>query len=253
MFEKFSSKAVVTAAIVLTFGLLQAGLGGAIAYLAPQMPISMMMLIVSSVSLVVAFPLSIVKWGDFRLPGEELGMNVRMLLALILLCLGMGILNEFVELPNNAQEIIKQMISTPVGIFVVAILAPLVEECFFRAGMMGHILRRGGKPWVAIAVSAVAFGLVHANPAQIPFAVCIGIALGYVYYRTRNIITTTLAHVANNSMTVGLYLMLGNERAEAFRLTDHLGGMYCAGIVAVMLIASSIALFKTSSDTTHLS
>lgn len=253
MFEKISSKTVVAAAIVLTFGLVQISMSAALMLLAPQMSISMMMLIVSGLSLILALLLSIVKRSDFVLQSKEIGMNGRMLLALILLCFGAGIVNEFMELPDIAQEQIEQMISTPEGIFVIALLAPLVEECFFRAGMMGHILRRGGKPWVAIIVSATAFGLIHANPAQIPFAVCIGIALGYVYYRTRNIITTTLVHVMNNSMTVGLYLVLGSERAEAFRLTDHLGGTYCASIVAAILIASSIALFKTTSDTTHLS
>ncbi len=83
------------------------------------------------------------------------------------------------------------------GLFLAVIIGPLVEEIVFRGiilrGMLGHM-----RPWIAIVASAVLFALMHFNPAQLPVAFALGLALGWIYARTRSLGLCFVGHAANN-------------------------------------------------------
>ena len=59
-------------------------------------------------------------------------------------------------------------------------------------------LLRNYRPWVAISQSALLFGLMHMNPAQIVGAGLIGLLFGWLYYRTRSLSLCIVAHMFNN-------------------------------------------------------
>ena len=65
-------------------------------------------------------------------------------------------------------------------------------------------------PWWAILLSSLLFGLVHGNPAQIPFAFVIGIGLGWMYYKTGSLIPCFFMHLVNNGSAVLIYKLSGN-------------------------------------------
>ena len=52
------------------------------------------------------------------------------------------------------------------GILGIALVGPVVEELVFREGIQGTMERGGVKPWIAILVSALCFGLIHFNPGR---------------------------------------------------------------------------------------
>lgn len=83
------------------------------------------------------------------------------------------------------------------GLVLAVIIGPLVEEIVFRGlilrGLLGHT-----RPWAAIFVSAVLFALMHFNPAQLPVALALGLALGWIYMRTRSLGLCFLGHAVNN-------------------------------------------------------
>ncbi len=83
------------------------------------------------------------------------------------------------------------------GLVLAVIIGPLVEEIVFRGlilrGLLGHT-----RPWAAIFVSAVLFALMHFNPAQLPVALALGLALGWIYMRTRSLGLCFLGHGVNN-------------------------------------------------------
>ncbi len=80
---------------------------------------------------------------------------------------------------------------------VLAILPPICEELLCRAGITG--LLKHFHPWAAVLVSAYAFGMMHGNLQQIPFAFVLGIVLGFVYVKTGNLLYPILLHFANNA------------------------------------------------------
>jgi len=79
----------------------------------------------------------------------------------------------------------------------IALIAPFFEELLFRVLVMGRLLRIM-RPWAAILLQAVAFGAMHGVLFQSIFAFAIGIALGIVYYKTKNIKAATLCHSVFN-------------------------------------------------------
>jgi len=81
------------------------------------------------------------------------------------------------------------------------VLAPVMEELVFRAGLLEGLLRRGWRVGLAVALSALAFGLAHlatrsAGPALA--TVLPGVLLGVVYARTRQVGPCIALHAAMN-------------------------------------------------------
>ena len=77
----------------------------------------------------------------------------------------------------------------------VCLAAPITEELLFR-GLVLRSLEPYGKKF-AIAVSAVLFGLYHGNPIQTPYALLVGLILGYVAAEY-NIVWAMVLHMMNN-------------------------------------------------------
>lgn len=77
----------------------------------------------------------------------------------------------------------------------VALAAPITEELLFR-GLVMRSLQPYGKKF-AIIVSAVLFGLYHGNPIQTPYAILVGLILGYVAMEY-NVVWAMVLHMMNN-------------------------------------------------------
>lgn len=76
----------------------------------------------------------------------------------------------------------------------VVILAPVLEEVFFR----GILVNRWGTRWgvpTALVASSIAFGILHANPIGIGVA---GLVAALLYLRTRTLIVPVVFHAVNN-------------------------------------------------------
>ncbi len=134
------------------------------------------------------------------------GLRTKGLLQCLLLLLPsmyvLNLLNEWLDLPLLNEELLRSLSCNVWGATSMIVLAPLAEELLFRAAMMEEMLKRGVSPWCAVLTSALVFGLIHLNPAQIPYAFLIGILFGWVYLRTRSLVPTILCHILNNAIAV---------------------------------------------------
>lgn len=148
-------------------------------------------------------------------------------------------LNEFLELPNLLD--MNFLISDNITIIAVAIIGPIAEEVIFRGAICGNMLKLGAKPWVAIITSALVFGIIHLNPAQIPFATIVGIILAITYYKTHSLIPCMCIHIINNSASV--ILALGNGEKEPVTMKETIGLPADIAIIIVCAVIS-IVLFK---------
>lgn len=84
---------------------------------------------------------------------------------------------------------------------VVVVGAPVAEELFFRGLLLRALAGRIGAPW-AVLVSAVAFGLAHFEPLQLPVLVLFGVILGILATRTGRLGPCICAHAAFNAVAV---------------------------------------------------
>ena len=101
-------------------------------------------------------------------------------------------------------------ITSPATIIAAVIVAPIGEEIIFR-GMITKLLLEEYRPTKAIIISALIFGIIHFNPAQIPGAIIAGILLGWLYYKTRSVIPGIILHFINNAVAVLSTIYFGEE------------------------------------------
>jgi len=86
-----------------------------------------------------------------------------------------------------------------------AIVAPIVEELFFR-GMLYPLLRRRLPAWLAIIANAAIFAALHFIPILLPMLFVMGLLLTFVRARTESIIPSIIIHALNNTVFVlGVY------------------------------------------------
>ena len=161
---------------------------------------------------------------------------------IILLCLPLllsaqfiaGILNEALDLTDTNQELFISMSHNIFGVLSIAIVVPILEEFLFRGAIEGHLLRKGWSPKWAILVSALIFGIIHGNPAQIPFAFLIGLLFGWLYYRTGSLVPGIVGHIINNSF--GAWTMFTATREELSQTTMETLGTTITYILLVLAI-----------------
>jgi membrane protease YdiL (CAAX protease family) len=94
-------------------------------------------------------------------------------------------------------------------IFSALVLAPIVEELFFRGLLQPAVAKWLRSPWKAVLFCGCAFGMFHFSVGHtIPALAFFGIALGYCYAKTRSLTLVVLLHAVFNGKTL-LWLMLG--------------------------------------------
>lgn len=84
-----------------------------------------------------------------------------------------------------------------------ASIAPVAEELFFRGILQNALVNLTQSRGAAIALAAVAFGVVHASqPDTIAALVFLGMLLGYAYERTGSLTVPIAIHAAFNLKTL---------------------------------------------------
>ena len=156
--------------------------------------------------------------------------------------LAVSLFSEFFDLPDFTGGSLAKMMGSMPGILAVGVLGPILEEVVFREALLGGMFAQRVSPWKAILISAFVFGAVHFNPAQFPAAFCIGLLLGVVYWKTGNIVVTSIIHMANNLLCVALVRGLG-DAADTFSLGQWMGGGMVPLVVAGLSLLLCVGMF----------
>ena len=130
---------------------------------------------------------------------------------------------------SSPLEIVLYIIST-------AIVPAFAEEFAFRGIFMGT-LRKFGDTF-AIITSAIVFGAMHGNIAQIPFAFILGLVFAYVDCKTNSIIPSIIIHFINNFYAVMLDILQSTEM-----FSDRIFMMIYFILIAVFCIIGLISFF----------
>ncbi len=93
------------------------------------------------------------------------------------------------EIVGGAQVII--------AIFSAIVIAPVFEEILFRGIVMNEFMKIM-RPWAAITLQGLIFGVIHGVLFQSIFAFVLGVLIGVVYYRTQNIKVAITCHAVFN-------------------------------------------------------
>ena len=96
----------------------------------------------------------------------------------------------------------------------------------------------GCAPGFAVCTSALLFGLFHGNLHQIPFAILVGLALGYIVIRTNNIWIAVAVHFLNNLFAGIQDVLRPFLSSEGYDLFYHLTfyGILLMGALAALYL-----------------
>jgi uncharacterized protein len=156
-------------------------------------------------------------WFHFRLGGKWIlwgfggycvALPIVILVSLInqQIWQGQGGSNPLLELALEGQD------SITLGIFftTAAIAAPLFEEFLFR-GFLLPSFTRYIPVWGSILLSALIFAIAHLSLSEILPLFSLGIVLGVVYTRSRNLLAPMLLHSIWNGSTLLTLFVLGSS------------------------------------------
>lgn len=158
----------------------------------------------------VAMPLSLLifRLVPARAP-EKKSMKPYVWLGLLAICFGLTYAGNFIGMLVNliigairGEPVVNELqavtTATPMwaNLLFVGILAPVMEEIFYRKLIIDRLTRYGDLP--AILISGLTFGLIHGNFSQFFYATVLGCLFGYVYLKTGKIRYTILLHMAIN-------------------------------------------------------
>lgn len=155
----------------------------------------------------------------------------------------LNLLIEQVGIPNTMEDTFIEMSRNPLGLLSIALLAPILEEMLFRGSIEGHLLNTWQNPWGAIIVSSLVFGVVHMNPAQIPFAFLLGVMFGWLYYRTGSLLPGIIGHVLNNSVAAVNMILYGDIPLEE-QVQDEAMMWTWAAIATVAFVLATLWLHR---------
>ncbi len=125
--------------------------------------------------------------------------------------------------------------------FTTALVPAICEEVLFRCTILSSLAPYGKS--FAVIMSAILFGLMHQNPAQILYTTAAGIALGYAFIKTRSFLCVFLIHFLNNFLSVIQSLLLSNlPRLQSMR------ALILLDILVILLGAASIILLILSAN-----
>lgn len=133
--------------------------------------------------------------------GLVVGVLSQFLVPVIYLPLRWAIDPEDVERP--ARELAEHAHGTPFIGFAIAVvvIAPVIEELFFRGLVLRSLERRFGTAW-AVAGSSLAFGAAHLQLVQFPALAAAGVVFGLLAVRSGRLGPGIVAHGAFNAVAV---------------------------------------------------
>jgi hypothetical protein len=157
-----------------------------------------------------------------RMVWPAIGMSVLIAVAQMLVTISvLSLLDVDFFYQGEEMERRQQLFSGIAGALFVVVSGPIIEEICFRGLLLDGLLKTRCRPWIAILISAVAFGLFHGLWAPFVTATLFGLLAGWLYWRTDSIIPGLIIHIANNSLT-GIDLI---NQTDTFYLIALVGGL----------------------------
>ncbi len=180
-----------------------------------------------------------------------------------------GALNGAVEFPNFLQGLETWMkikeeeaqtltlfmtdfaspSQTILGFIVIAIIAGLTEEVFFRGVVQPLFQNLTKNKHAAIWITAIIFSAIHFQFYGFIPRMLLGALFGYLYIYTNNIAVPVWAHILNNGFTLILVLFIDRELLNTPKMeVNDLLTMIPLGILSLLLCLGILRFIKNMMD-----
>jgi membrane protease YdiL (CAAX protease family) len=103
--------------------------------------------------------------------------------------------------PPDVAAMLRGLLPAPALIAWAALVAPVVEEMYFRGRLIDAFGERLGRGWAG-AISSLAFAAIHGIPAFFPAYVVFALVLLGLRRRTGGLTAPIIAHIVNNAFAL---------------------------------------------------
>jgi membrane protease YdiL (CAAX protease family) len=144
----------------------------------------------------------------------------------------------------------KSVLAFIANITIIGILPAIGEELLFRGciqSLLGKWLR---KPELAIWVTAILFSAMHFQFEGFLPRMILGVALGYLFFWSGNILYPIFAHLFNNAMQVIIYHFYSDKLGDIDQLAASKISLP-ALLISVLILFLSVRWFKLSLHQSH--
>lgn len=114
---------------------------------------------------------------------------------------------------ENTSDIVELTRINPLFFIIPVFTAPILEELIFRKIIFGSLHKRMNF-LLSVFTSSLIFALVHLEFQHLLIYFGMGVALAYVYVKTKRIIVPILVHMGMNGIVIFGQLMIDPEELE---------------------------------------
>lgn len=144
-------------------------------------------------------------------------------------------LTKWMGFPSFLEQFIAKIENNKISGFIsIVVFAPLLEELFCRGIIMRGLLHHTA-PHKAILWSATIFAVIHLNPWQAIPAFMIGIAMGWLYWKSGSLWISIFIHIINNGFSYLIVILFPNLPVD-HGFSDIITGYLYYILFAVSLI-----------------
>jgi membrane protease YdiL (CAAX protease family) len=139
-------------------------------------------------------------FGKFTL--ETMGIGCGLLIGAYSIIIVHNVILYFLGVDTQGEEIMKIFaeLESPVWFFIVGVvMAPIVEEVFFRGFLFQGFRQKYG--WITAALlSSAIFAVAHMDLVALIPTFILGVVLAYVYHRSNSVWPGVILHFLVNAM-----------------------------------------------------
>ncbi len=129
------------------------------------------------------------------------------------------------------------------ALFIIAFFPAVFEEVFFRGAMQSLFIRWWKSPWLGIIVTSIIFSFIHGSIYLFLSRFILGLILGIIYYRSKNIWVNIIAHFLNNAIAVTQLFILSRTGKKIDPAAIDPQIPWWAGILGTAAIIGLFLLF----------
>ena len=145
-------------------------------------------------------------------------------------------LDKFVESAYGSLLESHSMFEGSFIVFVVAVIPAICEETFFR-GFFQKSFEQRLRPFWAIAITSIFFGVYHFNPYGLISLIALGAYFGYAAYKSNSLFVTIILHFINNFLAVAAFLFMEDKDLVSSSATQNENILYSVIIFLILALA----------------
>lgn len=195
---------------------------------------------------------------------KQIGLVALIATAALFVSGSLGTLNELIPMPASFLKSARSMEETYktamlamatmhtvtdyiLSLLVIALAPAIIEEVFFRGAMQNILVGWTKKVWIGIIITSLIFSAIHGSYFGLLPRFALGIILGWIYYKSKNLWLNIFMHFINNGVVVTQMYILTKMGKPIEEAMDENSPLW-TGALALVAIYFLFKMFDKESD-----